>query len=113
MVRFGGLYLFEQHYLPQKLGLNCEEKLAFTALLKGHLNLLIPFYFVFGGSNTSFKVGKKASLQFRKSQQRLINSVNKIPFPNLFDNLNFQLKNRNRFNCVISQICLSKRHKIM
>ena len=40
----------------------------------------------------------RATVAFLENQQQLVNSGNKMPFPKMFGNLNFQLKNSNRSN---------------
>ena len=61
---------------------------------------LVPL--VFGGAKTSFKKVEKAQLAFLESQRQLIKLENKIPFPKIFSNLNIQLKNMSKSNCVSS-----------
>ena len=54
---------------------------------------------------TMVKSAYKGQLTFSESQQQLVNSGNKIPFPKVFENLSFKLKNPNASNCVNSHKC--------
>ena len=59
----------------RELAVNCEEKQAFFLENGGKL---IPF--VYGGKYV-VKSAKKGQLAFSESQQQLISSESKIPFP--------------------------------
>ena len=50
----------------------------------------------------SLKRVKNIQLTFSLSQQQLVNSGNKTPYPKTFYNLNFQLKHLNRSICTRS-----------
>ena len=65
------------------------------------VNSKFPTTYPFRRANKSFemRINAHASSIFVKEQQ-LENSRNEIPFPQTCSNLNFQLKDLNRSNCI-------------